>query len=50
MINADNLGCMDYPRLVQDKFRKGTVLGAETIRIFAGEMRDCLDYVRLKKV
>jgi caffeoyl-CoA O-methyltransferase len=37
---------LEYLKLSEDKLRKGGVVFADNVKVFAGEMRDYLDYVR----
>lgn len=37
---------LDYLRLAEDKLKKGGVVFADNVKIFAGAMQDFLDYVR----
>jgi predicted O-methyltransferase YrrM len=45
-IDADKSEYIDYLRLVEDKLHEGSVIVADNAGIFAGQMRDYLDYVR----
>ena len=45
-IDADKTEYFDYLRLAENKLRKGSVVVADNAGIFAGQMKDYLDYVR----
>jgi predicted O-methyltransferase YrrM len=45
-IDADKTEYSGYLRLVEGKLRKGSVVVADNVGMFAGQMKDFLDYVR----
>jgi predicted O-methyltransferase YrrM len=45
-IDADKTEYLQYLELAEDKLRKGAVVVADNVGIFADQMRDYLDYVR----
>ncbi len=45
-IDATKSEYLDYLRLVEEKLHKGSVIVADNVGIFAGQMRNYLNYVR----
>jgi len=45
-IDAEKTEYFNYLKLAEDKLRKGAVVFADNVLIFADQMRDYLDYVR----
>ena len=49
LIDAEKTEYMDYLQLAEDKLRKGTVIVADNAGIFAKQMANYLDYVRISR-